>query len=84
MRTTILFIVSILAACTDSKMKQFCERADECNALNTSVQECVDNLESQRDQLTPSSQGELDLQVQMCLDHPSCDGFRSCVAAWSK
>ncbi len=83
MRTLILFIVSITsAACTDSTMQQFCARADDCNYLSTSVEECTQDLESKRGMLTPSEQGEFDLQVQQCLDHPSCAGFRDCVDAW--
>lgn len=79
---TLFFFVTIISACTDSELQQFCERADECNYLGTSVDECIDNLEAQRDRLPPSDRGELDLAVQDCLDHPSCNGFRSCVAEW--
>lgn len=79
----ILFVVAITSACTDSELQQFCERAQDCNYLSGSVEECIENLEAQRDRLPPSDRGELDLAVQDCLDHPSCNGFRSCVAGWS-
>ena len=81
MRALILVIVSITSACThESPIEEFCNRAQDCNLLNTSVTECIDGLEHQRDQLSTAAQGELDLSVQMCLDHPSCDGFATCVA----
>jgi hypothetical protein len=80
MRALILVIVSITSACTsESPIEGFCKRAQDCNILQTSVDECIDNLDHDRDQLSSADQGELDLSVQECLDHPSCDGFATCV-----
>jgi hypothetical protein len=81
MRALILVIVSITSACaTESPIEEFCKRAQDCNILETSVDECIDNLERQRDDLSSAQQGEIDLSVKQCLDHPSCDGFATCVS----
>jgi hypothetical protein len=77
----LIFIISISSACApDSPIDEFCKRAQDCNLLQTSVDECIDGLNHQREALSEAEQGEVDLSVQMCLDHPSCDGFATCVA----
>jgi hypothetical protein len=80
MRHLVTVLLLSLAACpSPSKTEEFCKRADTCNALVTSVDECVDDLDSYLDQLTPSQRDELLYSVQQCLDRPSCNGFKSCV-----
>ncbi len=80
MRLAIATVVFLAAACTSpSETEEFCDRAQTCNTLNGSVQECVDDLSTQLDQLPPSQRDELLYSVKQCLDRPSCDGFKSCI-----
>jgi hypothetical protein len=78
----IVLIVSMstAGACTsDSTSQQFCNRAQTCNLLNTSVDECTQDLQSQIAELPESQQQELNYELEQCLSHPSCDGFSQCV-----
>ncbi len=76
----VLIVVGLIAGCTtESPTEQFCKRADSCNLLTTSVDECTQDLDSEIAQLPQSKQQELEYDVQQCLDHPSCDGFAQCV-----
>lgn len=76
----LIFIIATLAACdSSSKTDEFCNRADHCNALKGSVEECVESLDKQLDNLTSTERDELLLSVQMCLDHPSCNAFTDCI-----
>jgi hypothetical protein len=80
MRTISYSVIFTLTACTSSsKTEEFCERADHCNTLNGSVEECVERLDKDLDKLAPTDRDELLLAVQKCLDHPSCDAFKSCI-----
>lgn len=76
------FVLSLLlftVACTSSSLtEEYCQRADTCNVLITSVDECVERLDHALDQLPPSDQDEVKYEVQRCLDRPSCNGFASC------
>lgn len=78
--TKLIMIASLLfAACgSASKTEEFCERADSCNILGGSVEECVEELDNALDDLTSSQREEVMFEVQKCLDRPSCDGFASC------
>lgn len=79
---TILFLTLVfVAGCPSSasKTEEFCERADSCNILDGSVEECVDTLDSALDDLSDHQREEVMYDVQQCLDRPSCSGFRSCV-----
>ena len=78
--TKLIVIVCVLVGCDSaSKTEEFCERADSCNILNNSVEECVEELDTALDQLSPSRREEVLYEVQRCLERPSCGGFRSCV-----
>ena len=75
-----LIIIVMLAACDSaSKTDEFCSRADSCNILQNSVEECVEDLDALLDDLPASDREEVLYEVQECLDRPSCSGFRSCV-----
>ena len=79
---SILFIVAALTAVgcdSSSKTEEFCRRADSCNRLAGSVEECVEELDVLLDDLPPNKRDELMYDVQQCLDRPSCDGFASCI-----
>ncbi|MEJ7596585.1 MAG: hypothetical protein WKG01_01640 [Kofleriaceae bacterium] len=79
---TILFTLLALTACSSSsKTEEFCGRADSCNLLDGSVEECVEDLDVLLDDLAPSKRDELLFDVQECLDRPSCGGFSSCIAS---
>lgn len=79
MRTLIVLVLSITSACTSDPVADACQRADQCNALNGSVEECTDNFTTALDRLSSSDQDEYRHAIQDCLDHPSCGGFVSCI-----
>lgn len=81
MNKLIMIALLTLTGCFDSssKTEEFCKRADSCNILSRSVEECVDELDTALDDLTDAQREELMFDVQQCLDRPSCGGFRSCV-----
>ncbi|HSN25370.1 MAG TPA: hypothetical protein VLT45_03770 [Kofleriaceae bacterium] len=80
MRLALSVLVFLASACvSSSETEEFCDRAQTCNLLKGSVQECVNDLSSQLDQLPPSQRDELLYSVKQCLDRPSCSGFSSCI-----
>lgn len=73
-------ILMVVVGCDEaSKTEEFCNRADSCNILDNSVEECVEDLDALLDDLPASDREEVLFAVQQCLDRPSCSGFRSCV-----
>ena len=82
MRTVIFFILTITSACAASDpVEEACKRADDCNALNGSVQECTENYNAALNTYPQSQQDEFRHGLQDCLDHPSCSAFVACVNA---
>jgi len=81
-RMMVVVVVAMVAGgCTSSSLtEEFCNRADACNALVNSVDECIEDIDSALDKLPSSQRDELKHEVKMCLDHPSCSGFRTCIA----
>lgn len=81
MRLAFLVSVMVAGGCTSSSLtEEYCERADHCNALVNSVDECIDTIDTALDRLSSSQRDELKHEVRECLDHPSCTGFRDCIA----
>lgn len=79
-----LALVPLLLAlgCSSSSLtSEYCNRLDACNRLRGSVEECVADLDTSLDDLSPHDRDELEYEVQDCLDHPSCGGFTACVSA---
>lgn len=75
----LVMIVALVACSSASETEEFCQRADSCNLLRGSVEECVEELDEVLDDLPPSQQEEVLYEVQRCLDRPSCGGFEDCV-----
>ena len=76
----LIVVMIVLAGCDSaSKTEEFCNRADSCNVLSGSVEECVEELDVLLDDLPASDREEVLYAVQKCLDRPSCSGFASCV-----
>ena len=74
--------IATLSACSASAMtEEFCHRADSCNLLSTSVNECIEDLDTALEELPPSQRDEIEHVVQQCLDRPSCSGFASCISS---
>ncbi len=73
-----IVMIALVGCDSASKTEEFCNRADSCNLLQGSVEECVDDLDTLLDDLSKSQREELLYQVQMCLDRPSCNGFATC------
>ncbi|HLL22302.1 MAG TPA: hypothetical protein VK427_09235 [Kofleriaceae bacterium] len=75
-----LIVICVLTSCTvASKTEEYCERAESCNLLRGSVEECIDYIDSELDRLSDTAREELLYSVQQCLDRPSCGGFSGCI-----
>ena len=82
MRTLIFIILTISSACASSDpIEDACKRADDCNALNGSVQECTENYNAALNTYPQTQQDEFRHELEQCLDHPSCGAFVACVNA---
>jgi hypothetical protein len=79
MRSIVFVLVTLVACDSSSKTEEFCKRADSCNILNGSVDECVEELDVWLADMPPSKRDEVMYDVQLCLDRPSCGGFADCV-----
>lgn len=55
-----------------------CDRADECNILGTSKDECIEYMDQCTGELTPSQRAEWEHAIEDCLDHPTCGGAVDC------
>jgi hypothetical protein len=82
MRTLFFIIVtitSVTSGCTSDPIADACKRADDCNALDGSVDECIENYTAALNTYPPSQQDEYRHELDACLDHPSCGAFVDCV-----
>jgi hypothetical protein len=78
-RTIAITIVALVAGCGEPGIvEQMCQRADECNALPSSVSECQEYLNRCTEDLLPSQREEWEYEIQQCLDRPTCDGAFDC------
>jgi hypothetical protein len=64
-----------------STTDDFCNRADSCNFLATSVDECVNTLDAVLNPLPDADREQVERQLQGCIDLPTCSEFSSCVFA---
>jgi hypothetical protein len=76
---TILF--TAIGCSSSSTTERFCDRADSCEILATSVGACLDTLDRALDDLSDRDRGEVEDILEECLDHPSCSGFSACIAS---
>jgi len=58
-----------------------CERLDACNALPGSVEECIQETNTDLNALPQNQRAEVELALKQCLAHPSCDGLVECLAS---
>jgi hypothetical protein len=79
MKNISIVIVLALAGCGGegfggggSPAEDLCVRADECNALDGSVQECIEYFESCTGDMTPSQRADWEHGVEQCLGYNSC------------
>ncbi len=79
MRNLIFLCIAITCACAHDPIQDACQRADECNALTGSVQECTEDFDSGLNKLPQSDQDEYRQEVTDCLDHASCSAFVTCI-----
>jgi hypothetical protein len=82
MRTVLITILCTAIGCSSSTTEKFCDRADSCKILATSVDECVDTLDHALDGLSDADREEVEDALEECLDHPSCSGFSACLASF--
>lgn len=80
MRTVIVTIIFAAIGCS-STAEKFCERADSCNILLTSLDECVDTIGEALDDVPDEFRGEVELELEECIDRPSCSGFSTCISS---
>lgn len=78
MKKNIVLIAFALGGCPSgdgpsNTVEDLCYRADECNYLNTSVEECISDRQFCLDQLPESYQADWADMIQECLDRQSCD-----------
>jgi hypothetical protein len=78
MRITFAMILLIASSCT-STGDDFCKRADSCNFLKTSVDECAKTIDSALDDLPDAYREDAESRLQDCIERPSCSDFASCV-----
>lgn len=77
----LVMVAVLVGGCASSSLtEEFCNRADSCNALVNSVDECIDTLDHTLDKLPSSQRDEVKYEVKMCLERPSCTGFRECIS----
>lgn len=73
------------AACGGSEdadpVSDGCDRLDECNALlpGISAGECVEMVEVNLGNATPSQRNDWETLMNGCLEFDSCDAFITCV-----
>jgi hypothetical protein len=58
--------------------EDLCVRADDCNLLETSVQECIEYMDRCTDDLTPSQRSDWERQIEDCLGYDSCQLMANC------
>ena len=74
----IVFATILLAACT-SRADDICNRADSCNYLDTTVETCVEVVDTALDDLPDSSREITGSQLHSCAYRSSCLGFAACI-----
>jgi len=80
MRTVLITMLLAAVGCS-STAERFCDRADSCKILQTSVDQCVHVLENALDQVPASDREEVEHLLEECIDHPSCSGFSTCISS---
>lgn len=72
-------LVTILAAVScsgfGSTVHDACSRAESCNILTGSVQECSEALDKALEQRTRAEADQLEFEMANCPDNPSCGSF---------
>lgn len=82
MRISIAFMILVAMGCASSSLsEEYCNRAESCNQLGTSVEECVQDADRALDTLPQNQRDEVEFEFKRCLERPSCDGFIACVDA---
>ncbi len=91
----VLIIFMLCAACTDAAKPSrpdagsvpkpptvsadTCERLDTCNNLVGSAEECIQEIDTTLNMLPKNQRAEVELALQQCVAHPSCDGLVACL-----
>ena len=91
----VLIIFMLCAACTDAAKPSrpdagsvpkppavsadTCERLDTCNNLKGSAEECIQEIDTTLNMLPKNQRAEVELALQQCVAHPSCDGLLACL-----
>ena len=76
----IVLAIILLTACSSASTgDDFCNRANSCNFLVTSVEECVNSVDTALNGLSDSDREDVESQLQRCIDRPSCSQFASCI-----
>jgi len=80
-RVFAIVALSMAAGCgaDSSPIEEMCDRLDECNLLVGSVRGCVENLETEASDLSPSLRKDFDNALDDCLDFNTCELFSACI-----
>lgn len=80
-----LTFAALTAACAEEPgvdaAARFCERADSCNRLNTSADECVAAADRCLQDLTTPQREDWARMVDACLGFSTCDATIDCYFA---
>ncbi len=81
MRYSIFALILVAACDSRSTSEEYCNRLQTCNLLvvGKSVEECVQDIDAYMNQLPPTQRDEVEYEVNMCLDHPACSSFGTCI-----
>lgn len=81
MATAALALGASACSTPPTTVEALCERADECNILDGSVGECVENRDRCVDGLTESQRRDWERMIDDCLDLQSCPLAFECYQA---
>ncbi len=65
----------------DDVVTNVCDKAQSCNALTGSLQECKDNLNKVLSNETSAARADTETSAKQCLAFQSCDNFVTCIKA---
>ncbi|MET0385790.1 MAG: hypothetical protein ABW321_07515 [Polyangiales bacterium] len=54
---------------------RICRKADECNVLEVSFQDCSDEIHMCTDELVSSERSDWNVQIEDCLQLSNCNNF---------
>ncbi|MEO1228496.1 MAG: hypothetical protein AAFZ18_06300 [Myxococcota bacterium] len=72
-------LLFLLTACGGGGVSGLCDKLDDCNSLNGSVNECVETNEAILNNLPSSQKSDCERAIDACNELESCGNFVTCV-----